>query len=167
MQLFPARLPAVDLTRLADHLGRRPRPLAWARAASGVVVALHDRLCLPEGPGWRDVPWHDILSGGWDDEARMLRWSRVSSAERESVELLEARSLPEVFRERVEATFLFQQAVYPREGKAVTITARRSLAEGDQPVVWTAHPARGVRMDAETVAFTEAELARLRAEYAF
>lgn len=167
VKFFADRLDADARTRLAEHVGRRPRVLAWGRTESGVVAALPDRLCVPEGDGWSDLPWHDVLHGGWDDAARTLRWTRLSTSERGSVELIESGSLPEVFRERVEATFLLTQVVEERPGRAITITARRNLTDGDDRILWTAHPARGVRMDAETLAFAEQELARLRSEYAF
>ncbi|MFT3875254.1 MAG: hypothetical protein QM708_02335 [Propioniciclava sp.] len=143
------------------------RVLAWARTEDGAVVALHDRLVLIAGTQAAPLGWHDILAGGWDDENQTMRWTRMSTDDRTEVRLTEPNSFPEVFKERVEATFLFQTAVYPRPGKAVTISARRNLTDSDQPLMWTAHPARGVRMDAETIAFVQAELDRLRAEYAF
>ena len=167
VKLFASRLPADVLASLQAHLGRRPRVLAWGRTASGAVVAAWDRLCVQDADGWADVPWHDILGGGWNDETRELRWRRMSTGEEASVALAAPNDLPEVFRERVEATFLFQQAVYPQPGKAVMITARRNLADDDDRVIWTAHPTRGVRMEGETLAFVQDRLAELRAEYAF
>lgn len=168
MKLFSRHaLPADALVRLTEHLGRRPRALAWARTEDGVLVALPDRLVRLRPAAVEEVGWHDILSGGWDQAGSAMHWTRMSTGEAISVRLTEPHSFPEVFRERVESTFLFQQAVYPRPGKAVTISARRSHMAGDEPVLWTAHPARGVQMDEETMAFTQAELARLRAEYAF
>ena len=68
---------------------------------------------------------------------------------------------------QVESTFLLQQVVTPFPGRHVTISARRNLMNPDERVLWTAHPARGTVMDAETLAYAQAELARLRAEYAF
>lgn len=167
VNVFGHRPPADVLGRLHAHLGRRPRVLAWARAAMGVVVAVWDRLCVPDADGWRDVPWHDILGGGWDREAGELRWSRLSSGERDAVALVDARDLPEVFRERVEATFLVRQAVHPQPGRTVMITARRALGDSGGSIVWTAHPIGGVRLEGETLAFVEERLAELRAEYAF
>lgn len=168
MKLFAGRLPADAAASLTTHLGRRPQVLAWGRSTDGVLVALHDRLAVMDADGWRDVPWHDVLSGGWDGEARSLHWVRLSSGEHVDVPLTEPGSLPEVFRERVESTFLVTQVIRPAPGQSITITARRNLMDADAPVLWTAHPARGVRMDdPATLAFAEAELARLRAEYAF
>lgn len=160
-------LPADVLARVTAFLGRRPRVLAWGRTDDGAVVALHDRLLQVREDGVTELGWHDILRGGWDDKNRAMRWVQMSTGEEFTVPLVEPGSFPEVFKERVEATFLFQTAIHPQPGKTVTISARRNLMDENARVQWTAHPARGVRMDDETVAFTEKELGRLRAEYAF
>lgn len=166
--LRKSSLPADVRARIADHLGARPRVLAWASTVEGgVVAALIDRLVLVREDGIEEMPWHDVLRGGFDGEGRSMRWTRMSTEETTVLPLVEPNSFPEVFKERVEATFLFQQAVFPKPGRAVTISARRNLTDADAPVIWTAHPARGVVMDDEMLGFTEAELARLRAEYAF
>lgn len=169
MRIFRRRsLPGSDQDSLKEHLGRTPRVLAWATAPDGVIVALPDRLMRRSEGQWSQVPWHDILKGGWNGPERSLRWTRMSTGEQVVVPLDDPGSLPEVFRERVESTFLFQQVIYPHPGRAVTIAARRNLGDTTEPVVWTAHPSLGVRMDdAETYAFVQAELTRFRAEYAF
>lgn len=168
MKLFSRNaLPADVSAAVTAHLGRRARVLAWGRTADGAVVALHDRLLHVVDGSVNELGWHDVLRGGWDDANQMMRWVRMSTGEETTVPLVEAGSFPEVFKERVETTFLFQTAVYPRPGAAVTISARRNLMDGETPVLWTAHPARGVRMDDDAIAFVEAELGRLRAEYTF
>jgi len=162
------RLPGDVRAALRTHLGSRPHVLAWATATDGVLVALPDRLARRDATGWSEVPWHDVLTGGWDAADRSLHWTRLSTGERVQVPLTEPGSLPEVFRERVEATILFRRVVYPVPGQALTIAARRNLVDDSRPVQWTVHPSRGLRMDdPAVVAFAEAELARLRAEYAF
>lgn len=168
MKLFSRNALPDDIAgRLADFLGRRPRVLAWGRTPNGALVALHDRLLWVVPDDIVELGWHDVLRGGWDDQNKMMRWVRMSTNEEVTVPLVEAGSFPEVFKERVEATFLFQTAIYPRPGAAVTISARRNLIDDESRVLWTAHPARGVRMDDDAIAFTEAELGRLRAEYTF
>lgn len=158
-------LPAEYRSLLAES--GRPRVLAWARTPDGAVVALHERVVRISGSEVTPLGWHDVLSGGWDDANQTMHWTRMSTGEKTQVPLTEPNSFPEVFKERVEATFLFQTAVYPRPGKVVTISARRNLADDAEPVLWTAHPAPGVRMDEEAIAFVKASIARLRAEYAF
>ena len=164
--MFPTRLPAATRNALASFLGHRPRVLAWAVTEDGELFALLDRLVIRDADGFSEVPWHDILSGGFGESA--MHWTRMSTGDKVHIALVEPNSFPEVFKERVEATFLFQQSVYPKPGQIVVISARRNLLDTTKPVLWTAHPGRGVKMDdPETREFVETELARLRAEYAF
>lgn len=167
MQLFGSRLSREDSAWIQHHIGQRPAILAWAETADGVVVALTDRLLIRRVDDWEDVPWDDILSGGWDPEREEIRWRRVSTSEEATVVVTVPRRLPEVFRERVEATILVQRVVQAGPGRSITLTGRRSLADESAPIRWTAHPAPGVRMQKETLRFAEEELARLQAEYAF
>ncbi len=168
VKLFSRNALPDDLAaKVSGFLGRRPRILAWGRTENGAVVALHDRLVHVVGDDVAELGWHDILRGGWDGESKTMRWVQMSTGETTRVPLVEPGSFPEVFKERVEATFLFQTAIHPKPGKTITISARRNLMDEGARVLWTAHPAAGVKMDEETVAFTEAELGRLRAEYAF
>ena len=160
-------LPADAAGHLDATVGRRRQVLAWARTEDGYLIGLRDRLVRIASEEVTELGWHDILRGGWDGESKTMRWVQMSTGETTRVPLVEPGSFPEVFKERVEATFLFQTAIHPRPGKTITISARRNLMDEGARVLWTAHPAAGVKMDEETVAFTEAELGRLRAEYAF
>lgn len=169
VKLFSRKHAVPDDVRgaLADQPGRPARPLAWARTDSGHVVALPDRmLILRQDAPMEELGWHDVLHGGFSEGGQM-RWVRMSTGERGEAHLVEPNSFPEVFKERVESTFLLQQVVTPFPGRHITISARRNLMSVHERVLWTAHPARGTAMDAETLAFAQSELARLRAEYAF
>lgn len=127
-----------------------------------------DAFSVQDAEGWHDVGWHDVLTGGWDPAKGSMHWTRVSDSASVELPLVQPGHFPDVFRERVEATILFQQAVFPQPGRAITISARRDLADAAGAVTWTVHPGRGVRMeDPDTRAFAEAELRRLRSEYAF
>ena len=168
MNIFSLRSLPADARALLDaEVGRRLHLLAWGRTEDGHLIALHDRLVRIASEEVTQVGWHDILRGGWDDENKTMRWTIMSTGQQVSVPLVEPRRFPEVFKERVETTFLFQTSIHPASNKTVTISARRNLMDGEAPVLWTAHPARGTVMDAEVLAFTEAELGRFRAEYAF
>ena len=161
------KVPDALAATVSQHVGGAARILAWAATSDGYLVALPDRMLVAGGVGkCEEVGWHDILHGGYTDQGS-LRWERMSTGEVSEEHLTDPQSFPEAFRERVESTFLLQQVVTPFPGRHVTITARRNLMDPQQRVMWTAHPARGTRMDDETLAFAETELARLRAEYAF
>lgn len=160
-------LPPDQYESLCAELGGKPRVLAWATSPDGVVVGLPDRLMVRDGAGWRGTPWHDILRGGWNDDRSVLHWVTLSGESHE-VPLQTRGRLPELFRERVEATILLQRTITVAPKRTVLISARRSLADSRQPVSWAAHPGPGVRMDdPDTRAFVDAELARIKAEYAF
>ena len=74
-----------------------------------------------------------IMGVGFAKSARSLHWVRLSSGEHVDVPLTEPGSLPEVFRERVESTFLVTQVIRPAPGHSITITARRNLMDAGYP----------------------------------
>ena len=167
MDLFARRGLPTDLqATLRSHLGARPRVLAWgATPAGGAVVALPDRLSVHEGGAWSDTGWHQVLRGGWDAEASALHWTGPDGDH--TVPLADPGRIPEVFRERVEATILLQHSVDVGPGRVVTVSARRDQS-GRTPVAWALHAGRGVRLDdPEVAALATAELERLRTEYEF
>lgn len=167
MKLFGDRLSLEDSEWIRQQIGSKPSVLAWGASEDGVVVALSDRLMVRRGDVWDEIPWHDVLSGGWKVAEQELHWRRVSTSESSAIALTSPGRIPEVFRERVEATILVQRVVQAGPGRSITLTGRRPLGEGSPHVQWTAHPAPGVRMEGETLEFVEEQLARLRAEYAF
>lgn len=161
-------LPPHEYHALRERLGGKPRVLAWAASRDGVVVGLPDRLMVRDAAGWHETPWHDILRGGWNDEGSALHWTTLSTGESHEVPLVAQGRIPELFRERVEATILLQKSIAVPPNRTVLVSARRSLVDPRQPVIWAAHPGAGVRLDdPDTRAFVDAEVARLKAEYAF
>lgn len=162
MRLF-AR-PDPDLLRsLADHLGSRPRVLAWARTADGLVVALPDRLMTRLGDAWHDQPWQDVDRGGWDEATSTLTW-RDASGRRFGVPLTDPGRIPEVFNERVSASIVLQRVIdLPGRHRAV-VSLRRDLGAADNSLIWR------VTSDADlteprAAAVLAAERARLKSEY--
>ena len=150
---------------LRAHVGTRPRVLAWAAAAGGAVVALPDRLAVLNESEWSSTGWQDILRGGWDADASALHWTGPDGER--TLPLADPGRLPEVFRERVEATILVQRSVDLARGRFIIVSARRDPS-GKAPVTWAFHPGPGVRLeDPETSARAAAELERLRLEYEF
>lgn len=166
MNLFARRGLPDDLEAgLRAHTGGRPRVLAWAPAESGAVVALPERLAVLDGDGWTSIGWHEVLRGGWDADASALHWTGPDGGR--SVPLADPGRLPEVFRERVEATILVQRSVDLARGRFVIVSARRD-PWGEAPVAWALHPGPGVRLeDPDTAEQAAAALERLRAEYEF
>lgn len=156
-------LPPDDFRSLTEAAGRRVRVLAWARGADGPVVGLADRLAVRGPEAWRFIGWHEIASGGWDAETGHLRW-RLNDGVRDSLVLDDPGALPELFRERVEASIVVQERFELSRGRAAMIVARRRLDRGNGPLEWTV-TRHGGTFDTAQVDQADAELARLRAEY--
>ena len=164
MGLFDrAGLPRAVYASLAAEVGGRPRVLAWARGANGPVVGTSDRLAIAASEGWQLVPWHQIASGGWDASSGRLRWTSVDGAEHGMV-LDDPGSLPELFRERVDASIVVQERFELERGRAAMIVARRRLDDQRAPLIWSVSPLGGA-WSADQTARSAAELARLQAEY--
>lgn len=160
-------LPTDQFASLAEHLGRRPRVLGWGASAVGAVVALDDRFCVGTPDGWRDVPWHTVMSGGLAEDGATMHW-RLLDGTRGEVHLERTGRFPDAFRDRVEATILLQQQLLFAPGRVLVVSARRDLGRPDAAATWSVHGGPGVRMDDPAVrAFADAELDRLRLEYAF
>lgn len=169
MKLFldKGNLPSDQFASLADHLGRRPRVLAWGAPADGVVVALDDRFCVRRGDQWQDIPWHHVLSGGLAEDGQTMRW-RLLDGTRDQVRFEKTGRFPDAFRDRVEATILLQRQLVLAPGRVLVVSARRDLGRPDAPATWSVHAGPGVALDdPEVRALADAELDRLRTEYAF
>lgn len=157
-------LPADQSSSLREYLGRRVRPLAVGKGSQGFAVGLKDRLCFSSGGGWADVPWHTIDHGGWDADASELYWVDLDGEERR-VPLDSPGRIPELFRERVEATIVIQHQVNVGSGRVLVISARRDLANPDGPATWALSGKPWVLADPDAVARANIELRRFRAEY--
>jgi hypothetical protein len=152
------------LTSMREVPGRPPRILAWA--GQGEQLAIGSPVVLSTGgvSGWRHVGWHLIERGGWNDELRRLSWVQLDGR-RGDVELAEPGRLPELFRERVEATIVVKQFVSLAGERGVTISARRSLGPGGD-LNWHSSLTRGLSWQTEGVReAVEEALAQTRAEY--
>lgn len=164
MGLFDrAGLPAADFRSLTEAVGRRVRVLAWARGADGPVVGLADRLAVRGPDAWRFIGWHEVGSGGWDAATGHLRW-RLTDGVRDDLVLENPGSLPDLFRERVEASIVVQERFELSRGRAAMIVARRPLDDTRAPLQWTV-TRHGGSFDIAQADQADAELARLRAEY--
>ena len=147
-----------------EVLSRTPRVLAWAGEGDELAVGSPTVLSTGGVSGWRHVGWHEIERGGWNDELRRLSWVQLDGR-RGEVELAEPGRLPELFRERVEATIVVRQFVPLAGDRGVTISARRPLGAGG-PLVWHTSLTRGLTW--QTAGVREAvddALAETRAEF--
>lgn len=146
--------------------GAPTRVLAWGRHGEHYAFGFISHLVYDDGSGWRILPWHRIARGGWDKDAQRLTWVDYDGG-RGDLPLTEPGSVPELFKERVEASILVSRQV-PVEGTkhGVVVIGRRVL--GTEPAVleWHASLNTGTRWsDPGAREGAEAALAALKAEY--
>lgn len=149
-----------------DAFGRQPaRILAAAEAVGGWCVLLADVLALQDQGEWRFTPWHRIEQGGWNDQNSELRWELVDGR-RGNALFDEPGRIPEVFRERVQASIVVQKQI-PIEGtrEGGIVSARRNLADRDAPLEWRIRRGRGTAETPENMFVLEAALADLKTDW--
>ncbi|GAB3702385.1 hypothetical protein [Mariniluteicoccus flavus] len=148
-------------------LPARSKVLAAAPTGSGWCVLTVDALAHNDGaPQWVLIPWHTIERGGFNGQGSTLQWTLVDGR-RGSVFLDEPGRLPEVFRERVEATIVLEEHV-PIEGtrQGGVVSARRDLTSAEDAIEWRTRRGRGTPDTPEVEAALQARLEALRGEYA-
>lgn len=164
------------LDRTLDESLRRARQDAGLRAKATVLAAeptgtgwcvlQDDVLAHNDGvPEWVLIPWDTVERGGYNAQGSSLTWALVDGR-RGSVFLDHPGTLPDVFRERVEATIVLEEHVPiagTREGGVVS--ARRPLGSGPASVQWRVRRGRGTPDTPEVNAALEERRAQLQAEY--
>ena len=149
--------------------GRPARVLAWAADGdSEPSYAIGAPATLSDGSvsGWRHVGWHQIEHGGWNAELRQLSWVQLDGR-RGTVPLAEPGRLPELFRERVEATIVVKRVLPLAGDRGAVISARRDLG-GAGTMTWHTSLTRGLSWRTPGVQeAVDKALAEARAEYDF
>jgi hypothetical protein len=139
------------------------RVLSWAATSDGYAVALVDRLALGSSEAWQAVAWHDIVRGAWHPQTQSLSWSD-GQGQSHQLTLTDPGDLPQVFRERVDATFVVEERVGPRASGAV-VTAQRRLGQrhpDDQLIFRITAVNPDQPLTAQITALAQARLADLR-----
>ncbi|MBM7797752.1 hypothetical protein JOE57_000673 [Microlunatus panaciterrae] len=150
---------------LAAQTGRTARILAWTYCDEGVCIGGPSDLSVGDETGWQHIGWHQIEKGDWNSETRALRWSLYGGS-RGTAHLHEPARLPELFRERIAASIVFEKFVPVRGERGVIISARRDLAHHDGPMTWHRSLSRGLTWDTPGVeALAESTIVQLRSEY--
>lgn len=146
---------------VGDRLGSAP---IASTADQTLVVVLPAHLATGSGDSWTLTPWHEVESGAWNAELDELQLT-LADRRRLRHRLDEPGLVPEVMRERVASTIVFQRWMeMPGTGSGVTVSARRSLV--DQRVEWRATPGRGLNPnDPDVLGFGDAAVRRLRTEF--
>lgn len=149
---------------------RAARVLAWAaggRDGEEVYgVGSPAALSVGSAAGWRHVGWHQIEHGGWNGELRQLSWVQLDGR-RGTVPLAEPGRLPELFRERVEASIVVKRFLPLSGERGAVLSARRDLG-GPGAIRWHANLTRGLSWQTPGVReAVEEALTEARAEYDF
>ena len=149
---------------LVAQLGRT-HVLAVGWGEGDVLLgATTDRLALRRDGVWRTWGWEEIAKGSWRGEASVFRWTDTAG-ETVEVTLSDVGRLPEVFRDRVQASTLVSEVHELAKGR-VEIVGRRSL-DGSDRTRWYATAGGGASLAdpataAQVVAWTDALKAELQ-----
>ncbi len=163
MAIFGNR-PDKSLEReLQSHLGRRVDVIAQGSGPEASLLAARELLALRERGEWRVFGWEQIANGAWREEESTFTWE-TTSGDHFTVALDDAGRLPELFRERIQASMVATLSHDLPRGR-VQIIGRRTLDGSDQ-VTWYAVAGGGADLADPAVAdFVVAETDRLKAEY--
>lgn len=124
MSIF-ARKDRVVATELSSFLGRNCRVLAYGDGADQLILAgTREHLALRADGAWRAWPWEHVKGGSWRSEEQEFQWSTMDGEEF-SAQLEQAGRLPELFRERVQASTVATET-FDLPGGSVQIVARRA-----------------------------------------
>ena len=163
------RLPAEvrdAATRAVADTAADYRVLAWGRDGDNYAVGFSGLLAYDDSSGWHLLAWHRVLRGGWDKETQRLTWVDYDGG-RGDIALAEPGSLPDLFKERGEASILVRRQV-PVDGTkhGVVVVGRRVLGAEPPVLEWHASLNKGTSWsDAGAREAAETALASLKAEY--
>ncbi len=168
MRMFRARAARAVPGELAKELGlgRADRVLAWSELVGGgaaVATVTGLKIKKPAG-GLVDRPWADVDHAAWEADSRTIAVWWAGQRMVTPLELDGESRLPEVIRERVQASVLLAGTVVVPGGRTVRIALRKAP---DGTIRTQALPPPGLKLDDPEVAeVVERALARLRSEAA-
>ncbi|QGF24372.1 hypothetical protein [Raineyella fluvialis] len=165
-QALPVEVRRAAVAMVPDDGPDRTRLLAWGRDGDRYVIGFPGHLVYDDGNGWHALAWHRILRGGWDKDTQRLSWVDYDGG-RGDLALEEPGSMPELFKERVEASIMVRrQVVVPGTKHGVMVVGRRVLGAEPPVFEWHASVNKGTRWsDPGAREAAEAALAELRSEY--
>lgn len=165
MKLFKSRHGV--LAEVTAALPTQERLLAYAVdevSGRSVVCGVHHLYVVSPGPGHDvlvDRPWRMVDTGSWDPRTRMLRVTWVDGAAPEQWCLADDTKVPQVLRERVQATVVLVEVVELGEERSARVVVRKDLADGALSTQTVLGP--GVRAsDPGVLDATREAVARLR-----
>lgn len=155
----PALFPGLD-----EMLGGRADVLAHGTGEGIVAAGTREVFAVATDGEWQVWPWEQISGGSWKADKGRFVW-KTMDGETLEIALDESNRLPQLFKERVEASTVVQALIDAPARGEVQIIARRSL--GKVPSVhWYAVASGGADLgDPETREIVVAETDRLAEEY--
>lgn len=153
-----------ELLRTLDTaLGRKAEVLAVGTSDDATVVALRTALALHYEDRWQIWGWEKVATGSWRAEATTFTWDTTDGGSFK-VKLEEVGRLPEVFRERVQASTVLSES-HDLEPGRIEIIGRRPL-DGSDRTSWYVTAGGGADLnDPATAAFVVERTDALKAEY--
>ncbi len=165
-------LPKPWRVSLTLELGDKPHVLAWSATLQGMLVGTASALAVakgtPDSPRWQLIGWHEIESGGWNNDDRQLVWV-LNGGGRGHASLPNPGRFPELFKERVSASIVLRQHIeIDQTRNGVTISARRRLDGSEPELLWQCTPGKGTQMsDPAVILATARAIDHLRSQYDF
>lgn len=149
---FIAPRPDKTLLRELEQVsGRKVQVLAHGSGPEVTVLAARDLLALRKLGDWETWGWEEVLKGAWRAEQSTFTWTVVGNRKVEA-RLDEVGRLPEVFRERVQASTVVTEAHDLPRG-SIQIVGRRPL-DGSDTITWYTSASGGASLaDAATASF--------------
>lgn len=163
MAIFGTRPDKSLIRDLASHLGRGVDVIAHGSGPDASLLATRELLALRTLEQWQIHGWEQIAQGSWNADESMFSW-KTTAGDDISVHLEDVGRLPELFKERVQASTVVTISHDLTRGR-VQIIGRRSL-DGSDRLTWYAIAGGGADLQDEAVAeFVVAETDRLKTEY--
>lgn len=111
-------------------LGRGERVLASAEIAGGGTLWVTNHHLRADAPEEVRSPWHLVDSGGWRPDEDTLWVSFVDDTPRYEWVLPQPGTVPEAYRERVQATVVQTEHVHVTRADRARVVLRRDLETG-------------------------------------
>ena len=163
MALF-SRRPDPTHDAIVAALGRVHVLAAGTGEGDLVLGATASQLVMRRGGHWQTWGWEEIAKGAWREDSSRFTWTDTAGCSEEVI-LDEVGRLPEVFRDRVQASTLLSEVHDLPRGR-VEIVGRRAL-DGSDRTRWYASASGGASLTdpstaAQVVAWTDALKAQVQ-----
>lgn len=151
------------LHELEQVSGRKVAVLAHGSGPEATVFATRELLALRHLGEWETWGWDEVLKGAWRAEQSTFTWT-VGGNRKVEAKLDEVGKLPEVFRERVQASTVATEAHDLPRG-SIQIVGRRRL-DGSDEITWYTSASGGASLaDPATAAFIVERTDALKQEW--